>query len=184
MSSKVRGFEIVSKYATEEIKMPTRGTKKSACYDIFNNTGNDIILAPGELSSAITTKIKSYMQDDEVLMAYVRSGHGFKFSVRLANSTGIIDCVPKGTMISTPVGEIPVETLMDKSKPVIYSYNEETNSIEEDEITDIWTVDNLSLVEINTDIGSVIVPDTKEVFTKRGWIQVSNLTLDDEILSL
>jgi dUTP pyrophosphatase len=63
----------------------------SACYDIFNNTGEDIILYPNEISSAITTKLKAYMLDDEVLMGYVRSGHGFKYSVRLCNSTAIID---------------------------------------------------------------------------------------------
>lgn len=89
---KIRGFELVSKYNNETILMPKRATKKSACYDIFNNTGNDIILQPGQLSDAISTKVKSYMLDDEVLMAYVRSGHGFKYSVKLANSVGIIDC--------------------------------------------------------------------------------------------
>lgn len=86
-----RGFEIVSKYAEESVKMPKRGTKRSACYDIFNNTGEEIVIKAGELSSAITTKVKAYMLEDEVLMAYVRSGHGFKYSVRLANSTGIVD---------------------------------------------------------------------------------------------
>lgn len=91
-SVKTRGFELVSKYAGETTnRVPRRGTKFSACYDIFNNTGKDIVLAPGELSSAIPTKFKAYMLNDEVLMAYVRSGHGFKYSVRLANSTGIID---------------------------------------------------------------------------------------------
>jgi dUTP pyrophosphatase len=96
ITNRARGFELVSKYTDtftdNQFKLPARGTKKSACYDIFNNTGKNIILAPGELSGAITTYVKSYMLDDEVLMAYVRSGHGFKFSVRLANSTGIIDC--------------------------------------------------------------------------------------------
>ena len=88
---KIRGFEIVSKYATEQIQMPKRGTKKSACYDIFNNTGADIIIEAGAITSAITTKVKSYMLDDEVLVGHVRSGHGFKYSVRLANSCAIID---------------------------------------------------------------------------------------------
>lgn len=118
MSERNRGFEIVSKYQDKftfnydeyiteltkfnkregvgEVKSlfiaPSRGTKKSACYDIFNNTGDNIIIEPGRMSGAITTYIKSYMLDDEVLMAFVRSGHGFKYSVRLANSTGIIDC--------------------------------------------------------------------------------------------
>jgi len=118
MSNRIRGFEVVTKHLSEFVSTlkeyeaqfsaaneqsdrtkkvkrlftaPARGTKQSACYDIFNNTGSDIVLAPGELSGAITTYVKSYMLDDEVLMGYVRSGHGFKYSVRLANSTGIID---------------------------------------------------------------------------------------------
>lgn len=90
---KIRGFEIVSKYLNEasELKVPRRGTRFSACYDVFNNTGKEIIIEPGQLSKAIPTKFKAYMLEDEVLKAYVRSGHGFKYSVRLANSTGIID---------------------------------------------------------------------------------------------
>ena len=48
---KVRGFEVVSKYASETVEMPKRGTKKSACYDIFNNTGADIVIEAEEKSS-------------------------------------------------------------------------------------------------------------------------------------
>lgn len=88
---KVRGFEVVSKFENETVKMPKRGTKFSAGYDIFNNTETDIILNPGELSEPITTKLKVYMLEDEYLALHVRSGHGFKYSVRLANVTGIID---------------------------------------------------------------------------------------------
>lgn len=95
--TKTRGFELVERWKeTDEkirkFKRPRRGSKKSACYDMFNNTGEDIILEPNQISDAIPTGYKSYMMDDEVLKAYVRSGHGFSYSVRLANSTGIIDC--------------------------------------------------------------------------------------------
>ena len=189
MSTKNRGFELVTKYAEEaqirEFKEPARGTKLSACYDIFNNTEFDIVLEPGQLSSAITTHYKSYMLDDEVLMAYVRSGHGFKYSVRLANSTGIIDCVPKGTLISTPVGDIAVETLFESDSRSIYSFNEEKFQVEEDVIEDMWIVNDLSLISIEMDDGTVIkIPTTKEVYTKRGWCRADSITTDDEILSL
>lgn len=72
-------------------KMPRRSTKKSAGYDIYNNTGNDIILKPHKTSNKISTGIIAYMLDDEFFSIFVRSGHGFKYSARLANSTGIID---------------------------------------------------------------------------------------------
>ncbi len=91
--SKIRGFEVVSKYDGDShlLQHPKRATKFSAGYDIFNNTGSDIVIKAGEISDAITTKFKAYMLADEYLALFVRSGHGFKFSVRLANSTGIVD---------------------------------------------------------------------------------------------
>jgi dUTP pyrophosphatase len=87
-----RKFEVISKYSfSDEIKMPRRSTSKSAGYDIYNNTGYDIILEPGQLSDPITTYLKCRMADDNVLLILPRSGHGFKYSVRLANTVGVID---------------------------------------------------------------------------------------------
>lgn len=91
---RVRGFypaETSSVAAVEGFKMPRRATRCSAGYDLFNNTGEDIVLQPNQTSEKISTGIIAYMQDDEVFSVFVRSGHGFKHSVRLANSTGIID---------------------------------------------------------------------------------------------
>jgi len=91
MSDKNRDFEVVSKYSNETLKKPIRATKHAAGYDIFNNSGFDIIIEPGELSDILTTKYKAFMLPDEALFIYPRSGHGFKYSVRLANTVGIID---------------------------------------------------------------------------------------------
>ena len=88
---KIRGFEVVTKHAEENVKLPVRSTKLSAGYDIFNNTGSDIIIEPGEISEAIPTKVKAYMLEDEYLIIHVRSSIGFKYSTRLANVCGIID---------------------------------------------------------------------------------------------
>ena len=96
---KIRGFEFITenqfnedfkgvniKY--DELKLPKRGTKKSACYDCFSP--KDFTLNPNE-EIKLPTGIKAYMLDDEVLKAFPRSGHGFKFYIRLANTVGIID---------------------------------------------------------------------------------------------
>ncbi len=88
IKERVRGFEPVD---DPNILMPRRATKFSAGYDIYNNTGETITILPGELSDKIPTKIKSYMLSDEFLMIVPRSGHGFKYSVRLATTMGIID---------------------------------------------------------------------------------------------
>ena len=72
----------------EDIQLPERGTALSAGYDIFSPF--DFHLKPEE-DIKIPTGICSYMLEDEALFAYPRSGQGFKFFVRLANTIGIID---------------------------------------------------------------------------------------------
>lgn len=96
---KLRGFEFIS---TEQVikdfgedlslvtepKLPQRGTKASAGYDIY--APYNIILAPNEEIN-VPTGLKAYMQLGEVLMAFPRSGLGFKYYCRLANTVGVID---------------------------------------------------------------------------------------------
>lgn len=94
---KARGFEYISseqllkdcsEMGTLVIKMPRRGTSKSAGYDIF--APYKIVLKPHE-EIKVPTGLKAYMQDGEVLLAFPRSGLGFKYYTRLANTVGIID---------------------------------------------------------------------------------------------
>lgn len=72
----------------ENYKLPSRDSKKTAAYDIY--LLSDIKLEPGEIKK-IPTGIKSYFQDDEVLLLVIRSSMGFKYNVRLCNQIGIID---------------------------------------------------------------------------------------------
>lgn len=182
---KIRGFEPVSKYVNEKLKMPVRSTRLSAGYDIFNNTGSEIVIEPGELSEAISTKIKAYMLGNEFLGILPRSGHGFKYSVRLANTFGVIDCVPGDTIISTPTGDYTVLDIINKGIVNIYSYNEVSDSIEEDLLTDVVEVDGINMVEMTLEDGSSVkIPETKECYTDRGWVKVKDLTLDDKILKI
>lgn len=90
---KIRGFEIVDdnfrKFLDVDIKLPQRGSKKSAGYDFC--TPVDIIIPPNGVSDTIQTDIKVYMLDDEVLEIYPRSSLGFKKGLMLTNTVGIID---------------------------------------------------------------------------------------------
>ena len=72
----------------ESYKLPTRDSTRSAGYDIY--LLSDIKLAPGEIKK-IPTGVKSYFEDDEMLLLVVRSSMGFKYNVRLCNQVGIID---------------------------------------------------------------------------------------------
>ena len=87
-----RGFEVVAdehrKFPNVDIQLPTRSDSRSAGYDFY--TPVDVILLPGE-RCLVWTDVKAYMQDNEVLMLYIRSSIGVKKGVVLSNGTGIID---------------------------------------------------------------------------------------------
>jgi dUTP pyrophosphatase len=101
---KTRGFERISKeqwhkdsgYILHDdctpyeqlIKLPKRATSYSAGYDLFSPYS--FTLNP-KGSIKIPLGIKSYMPEDEFLMIVPRSGMGFKYFVRLANTVGIVD---------------------------------------------------------------------------------------------
>ena len=74
--------------ATGHVIFPIRATEKSAGYDFF--CPKTISILPGE-TKIIWTNIKAYMQDQEVLIADVRSSIGINFDITLANTIGIID---------------------------------------------------------------------------------------------
>lgn len=92
LSGNVRGFEVVSdeykKHPKVNILLPTRSDNRSAGYDFYSPV--DIIITPGK-RCLVWTDVKAYMQENEVLMLYVRSSIGVKKGVVLSNGTGIID---------------------------------------------------------------------------------------------
>lgn len=69
-------------------KLPTRDSKLTAGYDIY--LLEDLELKPNEIVK-IPTGIKSYFEEDEVLLIVVRSSTGFKHNIRLVNQVGVID---------------------------------------------------------------------------------------------
>ena len=88
---KIRGFECVveeMRKGTNEYVLPTRGTAKSAGYDLASPI--DVIIEPHS-SVLIWTNVKAYMQDDEVLEVYIRSSTAIKRDLILKNTVGIID---------------------------------------------------------------------------------------------
>lgn len=86
---KTRGFEIVredKRRTTDTITLPTRADYRSAGYDFYAPT--NYTCKPHAVTK-IWTDVKSYMQENEVLLLDVRSSMGGKF--HLANTIGVID---------------------------------------------------------------------------------------------
>ena len=69
-------------------KLPMRNSVKTAGYDFI--LINDLEIKPNEIIK-IPTGVKSYFEDDEVLLIIVRSSTGFKYNIRLVNQVGVID---------------------------------------------------------------------------------------------
>jgi dUTP pyrophosphatase len=71
-----------------EIQLPQRATEGSAGYDFICT--DFVALKPNE-SAIINTFVKVYMEPGWALTIIPRSGLGFKYFVRLANTIGLID---------------------------------------------------------------------------------------------
>ena len=100
------------------IKLPRRATKGSAGYDCFAPI--DIALEPGK-DIKVPTGIRAYMKQGEVLMAFPRSGLGFKYYCRLANTVGIID---SDYYYSDNEGHIFVKLRNEGDKPLVIRQGE------------------------------------------------------------
>lgn len=72
----------------ENIMLPKRATAGSAGYDFY--APYDFELGVGE-EIVIDTGIRARIADGWVLVILPRSGSGFKYGVRLANTAGVID---------------------------------------------------------------------------------------------
>jgi dUTP pyrophosphatase len=75
-------------FGLDDVKLPQRSTKYSAGYDIFSPI--EFTLRAGE-DIKIPLGWKVYMLHDELFQIFPRSGLGFKFYTRLANTVGIVD---------------------------------------------------------------------------------------------
>ena len=87
---RLRGFEVATSFEDRGVILPIRSTVGSAGYDFRVLTDDSITINPNE-THVFDTGVKAYMQDDEVLLIYVRSSLGIKSKIRLANGTGVID---------------------------------------------------------------------------------------------
>ena len=71
-----------------EIALPKRATAGSAGYDFVSPV--EVTVEPGE-TALIPTGIRAEMDPGWVLLLFPRSSLGFKYSLRLVNTVGVID---------------------------------------------------------------------------------------------
>ena len=87
-----RGFEVVKEYENKGINLPVRKTKHSAAYDI--EAAEEVLLPSfkkGMKPTLIPTGLKSYMEDDEVLLIVPRSSGPKKQGISFPHNVGVVD---------------------------------------------------------------------------------------------
>ena len=85
---RTRGFEVVTLYESSGVHLPERKTGASTGYDFA--AAESVEIAPGE-GKLVPTGVKAYMQENEVLLVYIRSSAAFKKHLMLMNGVGVID---------------------------------------------------------------------------------------------
>ena len=86
----MRKFEVAKGFEDRGVIIPQRKTAKSAGYDIVALTNEDVYLSPGQ-SVNLATGLKACMEDDEVMLLFIRSSLGIKKGITLSNSCAVID---------------------------------------------------------------------------------------------
>ncbi len=86
----MRRFEIAKGFEDKGVIIPQRKTAKSAGYDIIALTDEDVYLIPGQTVN-LATGLKACMEDDEVMLLFIRSSLGINKGITLSNSCGVID---------------------------------------------------------------------------------------------
>ena len=86
----MRKFEVAKGFEDRGVVLPQRKTAKSAGYDIIALADEDVYVHPG-MSVNLETGVKACMEDDEVMLLFIRSSLGIKQGLTLSNSCGVID---------------------------------------------------------------------------------------------
>lgn len=79
-----------------EAKVPVYGSAGAACFDLYAASIIDVTDDNGERTVTYGTGLQFEVPEGHVMMVYSRSGHGFKYGITLANSTGVIDADYRG----------------------------------------------------------------------------------------
>jgi hypothetical protein len=93
-------------------------------------------------------------------------------------------CSPAGTLINTPMGKVPIESL--KEKDLVIGFDTQNNSIQIQEIEEMYSRSyGGELICIELENGQILkLTPEHEIYTKnRGWIMSKELTNSDQIVT-
>lgn len=165
---------------------PEYATDGASGFDLRAHIPDGDVTIPSGQYKVVNTALSFEIPEGFELQVRSRSGLAAKHGVAVLNGVGTIDCVPKGTKISTPDGDKLIEELYsDETTRLVYCYDVENGELTTGAILDMWIVHDLEMVEIITEEGDILkLPKTKEVLTDSGWCLASLLTDKHKILKI
>ena len=104
-------MDVKIKLLTGTARVPTYATDGSAAFDIYADMSINIDSDDLEI---ISTGIAVEVPENHVMLIYSRSGHGFRYGLRLSNCTGVIDSDYRGEIkvamtLDMPDGYVRIE---------------------------------------------------------------------------
>lgn len=147
-------------------------------FDLYST--QEIIVRPLD-RALVPTGLHIDIPDGYEIQVRSKSGLALNQGLMVLNSPGTVDCFSEDMKILTTSGEKKINEI--KIGEVVYSFNEETQSIEKDIITQIFDTESQEILVIETEMGILEVTPNSEVYTTRGLILAKNLNENDEIIN-
>ena len=100
------------KKLTPEARLPVYSTLGAACFDVYAiDVHSPVLLSKNDRTHIFRTGLAFEVPEGHVMLAFSRSGQGFKFDTRLANCVGVIDEDYRGELMVklTYDGEVYVD---------------------------------------------------------------------------
>ena len=91
--------------------LPTYATAGSACFDLYSIDAGKVGGSQGRCTLRLRTGLAFEVPPGHVMQVFSRSGHGFKYGIRLANCVGVIDSDYRGEVEVMLVADSPSCTL-------------------------------------------------------------------------
>lgn len=122
-------------------------------------------------------RIKCFPYQEEVLRKYKDHRNNIVLKSR--------QCLPAGTYVNTPNGEITIEKFSKGDS--IFSYNFNNNTVESDYVSDAWCSGKINCLNVYfNDSRNVEVGENHPfwVINKNNWIAAKDLEINDEVLDI
>jgi dUTP pyrophosphatase len=162
------GSDVSLKYAYES----------DSGFDLYSNV--DMVLPP--LGRAlIPTGIRFNVPENYEIQVRSKSGLAINRGLMVLNSPGTVDCFSEDMEILTLDGPKKIKNI--SIGDTIYSFNENSLSIEKDVVTKIFDTEKQEILIIETETGILEVTPNSEIYTSKGIILAKNLTENDEIIN-